>query len=209
MEEMSQAASAVDDAGRQLHDWFEQVVRLVDRSLFGVAEEGPHRDAIVLNVLTSHARHLGESGVDRRGLLYTDLCFVLASACRQLHLRLGPGHWAAAVANVISLDSQVRRATTESKMFGLKFGSPAQMLKEQLGEALRHAGVAGVPTFADSEGRRIALGLAINWGIRFLCAYALECEGLEPLPGRRDLAWIAGLLRPIVPSGTTDVHAEH
>lgn len=159
---MSQAASDVNDAGRQLHDWFEQIARLVDGSLFGIVEEGPHRDAIVLNVLTSHARHLRESDMDRGGLLYTSLCFLLASACRQLGLRLGPGHWAAAVANVISLDRQVRRATSESTMFGLKLGSPARLLKDQLDETLRQAGVAGVPTFADSEGRRIALGLAIN-----------------------------------------------
>ena len=59
------------------------------------------------------------------------------------------------------------------------------------------------------ETSRIALGLAINWGLRFLCAYALECEGLELLPGRRDLAWIAELLRPVVDSGTSGLQAGH
>jgi hypothetical protein len=206
---ISHAAPAVNDAGRQLHDWFDQLVRLFDRSIFGAAEEGPHRDAIILNVLSRNARLVRESEVDRRGLLYTSACSMLAAACRRLRLELGPGHWATAVANVISLRNQARSASHELTMFGLDLGSPARMLKQQLDEALLHAGVAGVPTFVDSEGRRIALGLAINWGIRFLCAYALECENLEPLPGRRDLAWIAQLLRPIANAGASGVQAGH
>ena len=204
---MSQPSSTVNHAGHQLHDWFDQIIRLFDRSIFGAAEEGPHHDAIILNVLTRNARQVRESEMDRRGLLYTGVCSMLAAACRQLRLELGLGHWATAVASVISLSNQTRRASSELTMFGLDLGSPARLLKQQLDETLLHAGVAGVPTFVDSEGRRIALGLAINWGIRFLCAYALECEGLEPLPGRRDLAWIAELLRPIVASSTTGVQA--
>ena len=209
MAEITRTSSAVSHAGHQLHDWFDQLLRLFDRSIFGAAEDGPHRDAIVLNVLARNARLVRESEVDRRGLLYTGVCSMLAAACRRLRIELGPGHWTSAVANVISLNNQARNASTESMMFGLDLGSPARLLKQQLDESLLHAGIAGVPTFVDSEGRRIALGLTINWGIRFLCAYALECEGLEQIPGRRDLAWIAQVLRPVATSGTIGRQAGH
>jgi len=33
----------------QLHDWFESILRLTEESLFGIAPEGPHRDAVVLD----------------------------------------------------------------------------------------------------------------------------------------------------------------
>jgi hypothetical protein len=76
---------------------------------------------------------------------------------------------------------------------GLEIANPVRLLKEQMDEALLNAGLAGVPTFLDVEGRWIALGLAINWGIRLLCAYALESD-VPADPTRHDLGWIRELL---------------
>ena len=90
-------------AAQQLHDWFLGVLHLTDKTLFGIAPEGPHRDAVVLDVLTRNARILAESETDNEGRLYSPLCFFLAAACRRLRTSLGVGHWQAAVDNVIRL----------------------------------------------------------------------------------------------------------
>lgn len=194
------------EAAHQLHEWFKRIRHLVTVSVLA-GHEGAHRDAMVLNVLSRNARQIREPDVDRKGLLYSPLCFMLAAACERLGISLGPRHWEAAISNVISLSRQVAGATNESAMVGLEISSPARLLKEQVDEALLHAGVAGVPTFLDPEGRQIALGLAINWGIRFLCAYALECQGLHVEPSRQDLAWIAALLRPLMDSSAPELPA--
>ena len=56
----------------QLHDWFESILRLTEESLFGVAPEGPHRDAVVLdrmpaagNFLDGRALASGDEQCDR------------------------------------------------------------------------------------------------------------------------------------------------
>ena len=40
----------------QLHDWFGSVLRLSDDSLFSIVPDGPHRDAVVLDVLKRNGR---------------------------------------------------------------------------------------------------------------------------------------------------------
>jgi hypothetical protein len=67
----------------------------------------------------------------------------------------------------------------------------ALLFKQELDEALVQAGLANPPIYPDSENRNIALGLAINWGIRFLLAYAQECAPHLAVSRRRDLAWVA------------------
>jgi hypothetical protein len=203
---MGQHRSLAAGPAHHLNEWFGCVVRVVDDAILA-GEEGAHRNAAVLNVLTRHARRIREAEVDAEGALYTPLCLVLVAACRQLGLTLGPRHWEAAVAGVVSLSRQVAASRNGSARIGLELGTPANILKEQLDEALLHAGVAGVPTFLDREGRGIALGLAIHWAMRFLCAYAMECPGLRADPVRRDLAWIATLLRPLLDSSAAELPA--
>jgi hypothetical protein len=54
----------------QLHDWFESILRLTEESLFGVAPEGPHRDAVVLDTLKRNARDLlNQAELDNEGKL--------------------------------------------------------------------------------------------------------------------------------------------
>ena len=47
----------------------------------------------------------------------------------------------------------------------------------------------------------MALGLAINWGMRLLLAYALECSISSS--NRKDLAWIASLMAPLLAASGT------
>lgn len=192
-------------AAEQLHGWFHNVLRLTDKGFFSIVPEGPHRGAVVLDVLTRNARIVAESDIDSKGKLYSPLCFFLAAACRKLRASLGVGHWRAAVDNVVHLQEQTVSTRTESATVGLEVGGPARLFKQQLDEAIIQAGLAGSPSYLDRENREIALGLAINWGIRFLLAYALECGRALADSNRQDLAWVGGLLAPLVaasPSGS-------
>ena len=197
---MSEGALSMSGAAQELQQWFDSVVDLIERAESGIAPEAPHRDAVALNILTRNARQVREAGIDRQGALYNPLCFFLAAACHRLSVRLGRGHWERAVANVISLSHQLSPLRDASTGVGLEIASPVRLFKEQVDEALINAGVAGVPTFLDAENRRIALGLAVNWGIRFLCAYALECD-VPADPQRRDLGWIRDLLARVQGQG--------
>ena len=182
---------------QQLHDWFHSVLRVTDKSLFGIVPAGPYRGAVVLDVMTRNARILAESEIDNEGKLYAPICFFLAAACRRLGTALGVGHWRADVDNVIHLQEQRVSARAESATVGLELGSPARLFKQQLDEAIIQAGLAGGPSYFDRENREIALGLAINWGLRLLLAYALEGGRSLPDSNRKDLAWVASLLAPL------------
>ena len=190
---------------KQLHDWFHDVLRVTDKRLFGIVPAGPHRGAIVLDVMTRNARIiLAGSEIDNEGTLYSPLCLLLAAACRKLGTTLGVGHWRAAVDNVIHLQEQTVSARAESATVGLELGGPARLFKQQLDEAIIQAGLAGGPSYLDRENREIALGLAINWGIRFLLAYALECGRSLPDSNRKDLAWVASLLAPLLAASPSE-----
>jgi len=55
----------------QLDDWFRSIVHSTSESLFSIVPEGPHRDAVVLDVLKSKARILSEAELDTTGKLYS------------------------------------------------------------------------------------------------------------------------------------------
>ena len=179
-------------AAEQLNDWFRSIVHSTGESRFGIVPEGPHRDA-VLDVLKSSARILSQAELDSTGALYSPLCFFLAAACRKLGTSLGAGHWRAALDNVVHLQHQIVNARAESEMVGLEVGSPAVLFKQELGEAINQAALAGGVSYLNKEDCQVALGLAINWGMRLLLAYALECPSMTR-SNRKDLAWIADLV---------------
>ena len=60
-----------------------------------------------------------------------------------------------------------------------------------------HAGVTDRPTILAEENRRVSLGLAVNWGLRFLIAYALETQ--PPRSGRREVRDL-GCIHSIIPA---------
>jgi hypothetical protein len=191
----------------QLHDWFESISRLTEESLFGVAPEGPHRDAVVLDTLKRNARDLlNQAELDNEGRLYGPLCFFLAAACRRLGTSLTAGHWRAAMNNVIDLQNRLVSTRDESYAVGLDIGSPAVVFKREFDEAIHQSGLVGGASYLDKEDREVALGLAINWGMRLLIAYALECSRSEG-SDRKDLAWVASVVRPLLTtSGRSESH---
>jgi hypothetical protein len=185
-------------AAKQLDDWFRSILHVSDETLFGMAPEGPHRDAVVLDALRRNARILSQSDLDDEGKLYSPLCFFLAAACRKLGASLGVGHWRAALENVIHLQQRLVSARAESAIVGLETGSPVVLFKQELNEAINQAAIVGGAGYLDREDRQVALGLAINWGMRLLLAYASGYTRPATDAGRKDLAWLAGLMGPLL-----------
>ncbi len=188
---------------KQLDDWFRGILHVSEETLFGIVPEGPHRDAVVLDVLRRNARILAQSDVDGEGRLYTPLCFFLAAACRKLGTDLGAGHWGAALENVVHLQQRLVSARAESAVFGLETGSPVVLFKQELNEAINQAGIAGGIGYLDREDRQVALGLAINWGMRFLLSYASGYTRPATDADRKDLAWLAGLMGPLLAAASS------
>jgi hypothetical protein len=175
----------------ELTEWFQSVQRLTESSLFSIAPEGPHRDAVVLDALMRNARIVYAAELRLDGKLYSPLCFFLAAACRQLRTGLGVGHWRAALDNVLDLQRQLTSSRSESVYVGLDLGTPATMFKGEFGEAIRQAGLIDGTSFLSREDRQVALGLAINWGMRLLLAYAVETPRDSSGSERKDLAWLS------------------
>ena len=178
----------LDRAAIELRDWLKSVLGFCDRTQFAVATHEPHKQAAILGVLTMNAKLLVHSELDDAGALYTPLCFVLAAACRRLAVVPGEREWLSAIKNVHRLDLQLHEVIEASPW---PVGSPASIFKQQLDEALTNAGVTDRPTILDHHNRQLALGLAVNWGLRFLVSYALETT---PHSGKateaQDLRWV-------------------
>ena len=182
-------------AAAELRGWFQTIEGLTDESVFGILPGGPHREAIVLDTLKRNARILWQTSLDKSGQLYSPLCFFLAAACRKLGVTLGVGHWQAALENVIELERRSAANRAKSATVGLATTSPAEFFKQEFDEAVRQAGIAGTPSFLDVEDRQIGLGLAVNWTLRLLLAYAVECSPSEPPSTIKDLAWLSFIVR--------------
>ena len=190
----------ISKAAQALHEWSFSVVDLVDKGLFGIAPEGSHREAMILDVLSRNAREVKTASLDATGGLYSPFAFLLAAICKRLDLLLTGSHWQAALTNVLMLRKQLIDYREVAGSFGLDLGTSTSVFKDALDEALGNSGFAGVDSDLDEENRRIALGLALNWGMRFLLAYAVECgENLpEPSPKQKDLSWIRDLISPLL-----------
>jgi hypothetical protein len=185
-----------------LNDWFQSVQRLTESSLFSIVPEGPHREAVVLDALRRNARIVYEANLKPDGKLYSPLCFFLAAACRQLRTGLGVGHWLAALDNLRDLQKRLASSHSESVQVGLDLGTAATLFKGEFGEAIRQAGLIDGTSFLGKEDRQVALGLAINWGMRLLLAYAQETPRPSGGSERKDLAWLAEQVSPVVSEGS-------
>ena len=193
---MSRANSRIDETARALNDWFASVLRNCD-PVFKMPETSAHREAVVHAVLTWNAKAIVDSELDAEGRLYPAVCKALAAACRQLRIETNVGHWKAALQNVLAISEQLSRGSEE---LGLALGSPAAVFKSLFDEALINAGVTDRPTILVEENRRTSLGLAINWGMRFLLAYAVELPpGKQEPRGAKDVWWIRSLIVPLRP----------
>jgi hypothetical protein len=190
--------SDIKAVAEQLHDWFNNVSRLIDASWSSIAPEGPHRDAVVLDALMRNGRVLSQNELDREGKLYSPLCYFLSAACRKLGVSLGVGHWRAALDTVVHLQEGRMSSSPEFATIGLEIDSPAVLFKQEFDQAITQAAVAGGGSYLNKEDRQVALGLAVNWAMRLLLAYALECSRSTNGSNRKDLAWVASLVRPLL-----------
>jgi hypothetical protein len=177
----------------ELAGWFDEIVRLWSSVYFDISTSPAHRDAAVVEVLSSNAKAIVDAPLDADGSLYKPLTLTLAAACRRHGVVPSARHWLAALQNVLEL--RRRLASTDAERFALPLGTAASLFKDLLSEALINAGVTDRRTILVEENRRASLGLALNWGLRFLIAYSLE---MKPAAARdrqaRDLRWVHSLV---------------
>jgi hypothetical protein len=192
-------SSAPSRVAETMNAWFHDLLGVCDHVLFDISTDERHRKAATLNVLARNAKVLIVGEVDERGDLFLPLCFTLAAACRRLDVEPNAGQWLAAVENVISFGPRMDAAARALPAMGLRQMSAAMVFKQHLDEALVNAGVTDRPTILDQRSRVRSLGLAVNWGMRFLLSYAQETSGEAPSrpPDARDLPWIRALLAPL------------
>ena len=144
-------------------------------------DEGPHLDAVVLDSMVRNSRGIHDADLDLGGTLYSPLCFFLVAASRYLKVHLSPGHWQAALENLRSAEQ-----TPGLELFGLSSSSPASRFKAELDAAIEQAGFLDRTSLLNKEDRNVAVGLAVNWAMRLLLAYAAEFPNPNPSSGRRD-----------------------
>jgi len=155
-------------AATQLTEWFAGLREQLDRTVFAVGSDEAHRKAAAL---TSVSRHVAsfEAASGEPGPEIREAAWVLAGATRALGLAApNRAQWLAAAQNVASLDAQVHSLDVSPWIAQ----DAAAIFRDHFVEALRQAGVARVPTILDATNRRTALGLAVNWGMRYLIAVA-------------------------------------
>lgn len=180
-------------AATELTSWFREIVGLWSSVCFDWSTSPAHRDAAILEVLSRNARTIIDAPLDPRGDLYKPMTLALTAACRRHGVVPTERHWLAALNNVLAARSRVASANAER--FAMPFVTAASLFKDLFCEALVHAGVTDRPTILVEENRRTSLGLAVNWGLRFLLAYALEVRPTTA-HGRkaRDLRWVHALI---------------
>ena len=146
---------------------FRSIVHSTGESRFGIAPEGPHRDAVVLDVLRRNARILSAAELDSQGELYSPSVSAWqphAASWRPLGCRaLASG--GAQYGSHASSDSERPRGIRNGRV---EIGSPAVLFKQELAEAINQAALANGVSYLNKEDRQVALGLASNWGMRLL-----------------------------------------
>jgi hypothetical protein len=184
---------ADQEMAAELKNWFTDIFRLWSSVCFDWSTSAKHRDAATLEILSHNAKLLLNASLDRRGDLYRPLTLSLVAICRRLDVVPTGRHWLAALRNVEEMGRRIDSA--ESEKLALAVGTPASILKELFCEALINAGVTDRPTLLVEENRRVSLGLALNWGMRLLIAYALEMSPARSQASQvHDLRWLRSLL---------------
>lgn len=60
-----------DHLAAELAEWFDSVFESIQKSLFGIVPEGPHRDAVVVDWMIRNARILHRKDLAEPAQLYT------------------------------------------------------------------------------------------------------------------------------------------
>ena len=180
-------------AATELADWFTDIVRLWSSVYFDWSTSLAHRDAAILEILSSNAKIILEAPLDSHGNLYKPLTLALTASCLRHGVVPRGKHWLAALQDVLEVRNRV--SSVDAQRFALPSGTAASLFKDLLCEALVHAGMTDRRTILVEENRRASLGLALNWGLRFLLAYALEIRPARSHGrGTRDLRWVNSLI---------------
>lgn len=187
---MSAITAVHVESAAELNAWFASMTDLSAKA-FGWHRD-THGDAAVLHVLRRQAATLRSSRLAEDGASYTALCLFLAAASRALNLDIETRHWVAGLRNVVE-----QRGLVLDGDLGVALGSPAERFKMLLDDAIDAAGLGVKETVLDEKNRKLALGLAVNWGVRTLLAYAAESRvhGARGPRSRHDLGWIHALVR--------------
>lgn len=154
--------------------WFERLRAVLDRTVFAAGSDEPHRRAGALGLLTRHAERLLAAGAGEPAASLREAVWVIAAATRVLGVVPGRAEWLAASRNVLTLDADLEALPARGPWLT---DDVASIFRAHLEEALKHAGVTRTPTILDAENRRTALGLSVNWGLRFLVAQAAALSG--------------------------------
>ena len=170
----------------ELTEWFDSVFELAQKCHFGIAPEGPHRDAVVVDSMIRNARIIHRAELDEVGKLYSPLCFFLVAACRHLGVRLRAGHWRAALETLCN-----SQQSSGLETFGLPLGTPACQFKLELDATIEQAGFIDRTSLLNKEDRKVAIGLGINWAIRLLLACAEDYRNPVESAGHKDFSWLA------------------
>jgi hypothetical protein len=181
--------TGLETTAADVNAWFASLTELSAKA-FGWRRDS-HGAAALRHVLRRQAERLRSSRLAEDGASYTTLCLFLAAACRTLGLRLEIRHWLAALRNV-----REQRSLGLENELGISLGSPAERFKTLLDDAIDAAGLGGQTAILDAKNQKVALGLAVNWGMRTLLAYAAE-SGRRRARGprsRHDLAWLSALV---------------
>ena len=179
-------------AAKALSGWFARGVAAYDETLFSIGSTEEHRAAVVENILRREARELVGESIDTEGRLHRALCVLLAAACRHLGAVPEARHWAAALRGVsrcgLPGSPDADESPTGARPFGLSLERRSTFFKGLFDQSLADAGLTDRPTHPthpthlDRANRRTALGLAVNWGLRFLIAYAEQATDVAGAP---------------------------
>lgn len=161
----------------RLASWFAQVLDVLARTIGATSADERHRTAAIQSVLTRNARIAVASRPNLGAVLIRPTVLVLASASQLLRLRPGEREWLGALNNVASLETEMKALFEQHPNAEPLLGGPVGVFKAQFDEALVQAGVTNQPTILARDNRQLALGLAVNWGMRFLVAHG---QGLLP-----------------------------
>lgn len=170
-------------AADRLDVWFTQLRTTLDNTVFAVGASEAHQRAAARNVVTRHVIELeaavaaGQPVIELR-----EIAWILAGTTRTLGLTLRRAQWLAAAQNVVRLVEQVEALPSPW------VGDAVSIFREQFLETLRQAGVTRAATNLGPENRTTALGLSVNWGLRYLIAAAAGLRDHEVTdPGAREV----------------------
>lgn len=161
-------------AAASLDRWFTGLRATLDKTVFAVGLSEPHQRAAALNVVTRHVAQL-ETAIEQSQAAaeVREIAWILAGATRYLGAAVRQPQWLSAAENVARLDAQL------DGLGSAWVADAVSIFRDHFFDALRQAGVTRHPTLLGPVDRKTALGLSVNWGLRYLIAAAARLGDYE------------------------------